>query len=190
MTTWPAPQAEAWMREHPGRWLETDRGSLRRFRNGKWEVLPVGGRVIEETWAPTRSWTTSTGPGGNMRAELERLVSTAIDNLDTLMGDTDLPDEDDDDPGCLAMRALCEVQAILTASDWIPVSERLPGEDLMCWVWFRDRDGHESAQVCYRIGDSFDTLSEPSSAPRMYKWTALAWQPIEEPAPYRAEGGG
>ena len=71
-------------------------------------------------------------------------------------------------------RTIKSIQAILTRSDWIPVIERLPDEG---WIWVVGLGGHIPRTVIY-----FE--------PGVYgAEDFIAWQPIEEPAPYRGEGG-
>lgn len=104
-----------------------------------------------------------------MRAELERLVEELTERLRALRLGFAQSD------GYVAdglMIARDELSRILTRSDWIPVSERLPDDGVLCWVMVCGIRG------MYRWHDS------------LVKHGAEAWQPIEEPAPYRAEGGG
>lgn len=43
MGYWTASQAEAWMREHPGRWLEDSEGDMWRWLHGEWGCAYGGG---------------------------------------------------------------------------------------------------------------------------------------------------
>lgn len=112
-----------------------------------------------------------------MRAELERLCRWVRDEQHTFRRNPDV---------AATYRGVgYRIKTILAASDWIPVNERLPETVACVWAtWARD-DGDSFVGMAYVDEDGswfcWDTDDEMD--------TPLAWQPIEEPAPYRAEGG-
>lgn len=72
-----------------------------------------------------------------------------------------------------------ELQAILTRSDWIPVSERLPERE----GWYLASNPHTSVSFpAYWVGGMW--FSSPDYQPE--RVNVHHWQ--ELPAPYRAEG--
>ena len=136
-----------------------------------------------------------------MRAELERLRRWVRDEQYTFRRNPDL---------CSTYRGVGDrINAILTRSDWIPVSERLPPEGRIVDLTFQNGDGHRSVSRayvdraagvwCWASGGTCGVREEVNL---MY-YTPVAWkqgaepfggwgphEPIEEPAPYRAEWGG
>lgn len=159
-------------------WATRALAELRRLQAPRPAVRGVGLRARAQCsvrdagawrYVPRDSQVHPRNPGGNMRAELERLVEELTERLRALRLGFAQSD------GYVAdglMIARDELSRILTRSDWIPVSERLPDDGVLCWVMVCGIRG------MYRWHDS------------LVKHGAEAWQPIEEPAPYRAEGGG
>lgn len=111
-----------------------------------------------------------------MKAELERLLAKLDKGISSTI---EVP------AGEVFADVHAGLERILTRSDWIPVSERLPDAITRVWATWARADGRgnfvgmayvneDGSWFCWDTGDVMDT--------------PLAWQPIEEPAPYRAEG--
>lgn len=115
-----------------------------------------------------------------MRAELERLVSAWLQYAAINR------ERDEFGRGAAAARRSCadDLARILTRSDWIPVSERLPEPYTSVLITVvDDEQPHCSTSIGEWDGDDWCFFEGCLTDPRV-----VAWQ--ELPAPYRAEGGG
>jgi len=82
-------------------------------------------------------------------------------------------------------------------SEWIPVSERLPEDDIIVKVLFDDDDGGEDVgiytknRVCMLAGYAGGSgyFGEGwATEDRLITDPPLAWKPRELPEPYKGEG--
>lgn len=117
-----------------------------------------------------------------MRAELERLVESLRRDEAAAQACW----ERGSDPYDMGMAdgiggAVNDLARILTRSDWIPVSERLPEAGAVVWCWESSPFGGYHYLARLHLDRWLDLGGEAVFPER--------WQPIEEPAPYRAEGG-
>lgn len=73
------------------------------------------------------------------------------------------------------------------ANKWIPCDKGEPDEDTECWVTVKTTDALYRGNFTKRYGERRDKGFITSGG---FMWwnTAIAWMPIYEPDPYRAEG--
>ena len=70
-----------------------------------------------------------------------------------------------------------QIRAILDASPWIPVAERLPEDGRRCWVWMRNRHVGGSAKFLgARRGRVWSIMSAMNCWVSADTWTPLLWQ--------------
>ena len=123
-----------------------------------------------------------------MRAELERLLAAqraaAQGSLDLWESHGDPYDHVAADE---ANRVAGELERILTRSDWIPASERLPPEGKLRLVQVLNLSDPDDMCCAYLWRGDW-LMQTPDDMPDAIVHGVIAWQGL--PAPYRAEGGG
>ena len=116
-----------------------------------------------------------------MRAELERLVE-ALEARTETKDNYRIAVENGRWEAAQLIR-----QRILTRSDWIPVSERLPPEGKLRLVQVLNLSDPDDMCCAYLWRGDW-LMQTPDDMPDAIVHGVIAWQGL--PAPYRAEGGG
>ena len=85
-----------------------------------------------------------------------------------------------------AIRSIENLPSVQSEQQWIPCDKGEPDEDMECWVTVKTTDALYRGNFTKRYGERRDKGFITSGG---FMWwnTALAWMPVYEPEPYKAE---